>query len=139
MAVATAPTTEMCGNDLYRGYDGQITEQPTWMVMDAVRLAGVTPTERGFRIAPHLPFAPFSLRLPRVGVATSARAIRGYVVTEADGPVELEVHVPTASGLVHAWAGTHAVPHKLGGGSVVFQVTAHTGAPADWAVTWTGD
>jgi hypothetical protein len=134
-----ATHTEMCGNDLYRGYDGQITEQPTWMVMDAVRLAGVTPTERGFRIAPHLPFAPFSLRLPRVGVATSARAIRGYVVTEADGPVELEVHVPTASGLVHAWAGTHAVPHKLGGGSVVFQVTAHTGAPADWAVTWTGD
>ena len=33
---ATHPAN--CGNDLYRQYDGQITEQPTWMVMDARRL-----------------------------------------------------------------------------------------------------
>ena len=75
---------EQCGNDLYRDYDGQITEQPTWMVMDAIRLAGITPTAAGYRIAPHLPFETFSLRLPRIGVAASPGMLRGYVrVVEA--------------------------------------------------------
>src|SRR3954467_1869475 len=32
-------------------HSGQITEQATWMVMDAIRMAGITPTRRGFHIA----------------------------------------------------------------------------------------
>src|SRR5256714_4602026 len=41
-----------CGVSLSTSYDGQITEQPTWMVMDAIRLAGATPTQSGYRIPP---------------------------------------------------------------------------------------
>ena len=44
-----------CGNGLGTSYEGQITEQPTWMVMNAIDLAGVTPLEDGFAITPHLP------------------------------------------------------------------------------------
>jgi hypothetical protein len=36
-----------CGVPLFDQYNGQITEQPTWMVMNATRLAGVTPTGAG--------------------------------------------------------------------------------------------
>ena len=61
-----------CGVGLYSDYAGQITEQPTWMVMDAVNLAGVTATQSGFRIIPHL--GRFSLRLPRVGVERTEAA-----------------------------------------------------------------
>ncbi len=133
-----ASKPEQCGNDLYRQYDGQITEQPTWMVMDAVRLAGVTPTKAGYRIAPHLPFARFSLRLPRVGVAAESRQLRGYVRPEQAGPIELRVALPrgVASASLVTWADGRRVRHRGGRGFVVFHVTASAGAAADWAVTW---
>lgn len=38
------------GNGPGTTYEGQITEQPTWMVMDAIRLAGVTPVEDGYDV-----------------------------------------------------------------------------------------
>jgi Glycosyl hydrolase 36 superfamily, catalytic domain/Glycosyltransferase family 36 len=127
-----------CGNDLYRQYDGQITEQPTWMVMDAIRLAGITPTRRGYRIAPHLPFSPFSLRLPRIGVAARSTQLRGYVRPVEPGPVELRVKVPpdVIPGSVVVWAGRRAVSFRLVAGSVVFPLRGRTDSVAEWAVTW---
>lgn len=124
-----------CGNDLYRTYDGQITEQPTWMVMDAIRLAGVTPTSAGFRIAPHLPFDGFSLRLPRVGVAASPGELRGYVRVEQTGPLELRVRVPSKRG-VRTWVNGSSVPRRLKRGYAVFHLDASNDAATDWAVTW---
>ena len=127
-----------CGNDLYRQYDGQITEQPTWMVMDAIRLAGVTPTRRGYRVAPRLPFRRFSLRLPRIGVAAGAGQLRGYVRPVESGPIELRVRLP--DGLmpraVTAWAGGRAVEHRLAGRTVFFRLQGRADSAADWAVTW---
>jgi Glycosyl hydrolase 36 superfamily, catalytic domain/Glycosyltransferase family 36 len=127
-----------CGNDLYRQYDGQITEQPTWMVMDAIRLAGITPTRRGYRIAPHLPFSRFTLRLPRIGVAARSTQLRGYVRPVESGPVELRVRVPpdVIPGSVVVWAGRRAVAFRLVAGSVVFHIRGRTDSAADWAVTW---
>ena len=127
-----------CGNDLYRQYDGQITEQPTWMVMDAIRLAGITPTRRGYRIAPRLPFGRFSLRLPRIGVAARAGQLRGYVRPVESGPLELRVQVPpdvVPASLV-VWAGRRAVAFRLVSGSVVFRLRGRADSAADWAVTW---
>jgi hypothetical protein len=126
----------MCGNDLYRAYDGQITEQATWMVMDAVRLAGITPTAAGYRIAPHLPFEGFSLRLPQVGVAAGPGVLRGYVRVERAGEVELRVRVPRGARKVLAWVGGAAVSRRVVGGFVVFRVGGVAGGVADWAVTW---
>jgi hypothetical protein len=39
------------------------------MMMGAIRLAGITPTEAGYTIAPHLRFRHFSLRLPQIGIS----------------------------------------------------------------------
>jgi hypothetical protein len=131
---------ERCGNDLYRQYDGQITEQPTWMVMDAIRLAGITPTEKGYRIAPHFPFARFSLHLPYIGVSRRGRELRGYVRAQETDAVELQVRLPrgvdSAAIVVHA--NGRPVAHRIAGRSVVFRLRATAGAVANWAVTWGG-
>jgi hypothetical protein len=127
---------ERCGNDLYRQYDGQITEQPTWMVMDAIRLAGITPTATGYRIAPHLPFVRFSLQLPYIGVSRSARGLRGYVRPQETDTIELRVRLPRGVDGIAARASGRAVAHRQAGRFVVFRVKATAGAAADWAVTW---
>jgi hypothetical protein len=129
---------ERCGNDLYRIYDGQITEQATWMVMDAIRLAGITPTKTGYRIAPHFPFRRFSLRLPQVGIAGAARHLRGYVRVQQTGPLRLRVELPrgVASTSARTWVDRHEVPHTTTIRSVTFRLPAHADSPVDWAVTW---
>ena len=130
---ASRPAT--CGIPLYSDYDGQITEQPTWMVMGAVNLAGVTPTERGYRIIPHL--RRFSLRMPRVGVARQPGRLRGYFRTEARSRLVLRVGgVPRGARGVIAWANGRSVAHRTSQGLVVFSLPTRRGRPADWAVTW---
>jgi Glycosyl hydrolase 36 superfamily, catalytic domain/Glycosyltransferase family 36 len=129
---------ESCGTGLSQTYSGQITEQPTWMVMDAIRLAGVTPTGRGFDIAPHLPFARFSLRLPQIGVAAERSRLRGYVTPLRDGSMELDVHPPPgadAATLV-TWANGRRVRHSLAGTAARFRVPGAAGKRTDWALTW---
>ena len=102
-------------------YDGQITEQPTWMVMNAVSLAGITPTEAGYAIAPHLPFTRFSLRLPEVGLAARPGLLRGYLVTQRTTSLELEVRIPAGARTrtIVSWAGRGRVRHRVAHGSVV--------------------
>ena len=129
---------ESCGTGLSQVYSGQITEQATWMVMDAIRLAGITPTREGFAIAPHLPFARFSLRLPQIGVASERRRMRGYVTPLEDGPVQLDVTPPATAdaGTLVAWANGRTVPHAISGSAVRFSVPGSAGARSDWAITW---
>src|SRR5439155_665820 len=99
---------DFCGVSLTTSYEGQITEQPTWMVMDAIRLAGVTPTGAGYRIAPRYPFNRFSLRLPQIGVASEARRLRGYVTPQRAGPMQMSVQLPPGvnAGTLKTWSGT---------------------------------
>jgi hypothetical protein len=132
--------TDFCGVSLSTAYQGQITEQPTWMVMNAIRLAGITPTEAGYRIAPRFPFARFSLRLPQVGVASESTRMRGYVTSRPGGSMQMEVELPagTPTGSLKTWADGRAVPHKLKGDSAVFTLRAAANRPADWAITWGG-
>jgi hypothetical protein len=128
-----SPQPEMCGTGLSSAYDGQITEQPTWMVMDAIRLAGITPTQGGLDIAPHLPFRRFSLRMPQVGIASEKGRMRGYLRRVARGPLTLTVHVPAGVALrrVRTWSGAKRVRHTVSGRVVRFTITG-----TDWAVTW---
>ena len=129
---------ERCGTGLSQAYDGQITEQPTWMVMDAIRLAGLTPTKAGYDIAPHFPFSHFSLRLPRIGIASETGRMRGYVTPEGGGPLELTVHLPagTSGAAARTWADGRVVAHRSAGSVVRFKLAARPGAATDWAVTW---
>jgi hypothetical protein len=127
---------DYCGNGLGTTYEGQITEQPTWMVMNAVRLAGVTPVEDGFDVTPHLPMRTFSLRMPYVGVAQRPGLLRGYVRPVAGGRVAMHVALPpggTSRGL-RTYADGRLVPHSVRGGLVTFVLPTRPGRAADWAV-----
>jgi hypothetical protein len=128
---------ENCGIGLSTGFDGEITEQPTWMVMDAVRLAGVTPVQGGYQVTPHLPMTAFSLRLPDVGVAQDTGVVRGYVRTRRAATLLMHVALPPGGSpaSVQAYANGQPVASSLTAGQVVFRLPARAGQPADWAVT----
>jgi hypothetical protein len=135
---------ESCGTGLSQTYSGQITEQATWMVMDAIRMAGITPTRLGFQIAPHLPFAHFSLRLPQIGIASETRRLRGYVKPVQAGSMRLDVRLPAGArpASIVTWANGRRVRHTRAGRVVRFRIPGRAGARSDWAITWrprTGD
>jgi hypothetical protein len=126
-----------CGNGLSTSYEGQITEQPTWMVMNAINLAGITPLEDGFEVTPHLPMSKFSLRLPRVGVAAQPGKLRGYLVVSTRSVLQMHVQLPAGVSAAHAvaFANGRKVRSRVRGGLVLFSLPARANRPADWAVT----
>ena len=77
-----------CGIDLDHTYAGQIMHQPAWTLYATTRLAGITPTARGYRFTPRLPLRRFSLRLPRVGIEVRPGSVRGYVRPSAGGALD---------------------------------------------------
>ncbi len=127
---------QLCGNALSADFDGQNTEQPTWMVMDAIRLAGVTPTGSGFLITPRLPLRRFSLRLPDVGVASAPGLTRGYVRVQRSGTLTMTVALPVGAHgqAVAAFADGRRVRARARHGLVAFPLRAVAGRTADWAV-----
>ncbi|MBV9214392.1 MAG: hypothetical protein JOZ25_12195 [Actinobacteria bacterium] len=128
---------DFCGVSLSTAYAGQITEQPTWMVMDAIRLAGVTATQAGYRIAPRYPFTRFSLRFPQVGVAAERGRLRGYFRPQRGGSVQLTVELPAGTHTsVIAWSGGRKVARSVDGRTVVFRIATRSRRLTDWAVTW---
>ena len=130
---ATHP--DRCGIPLYNDYSGQITEQPTWMVMGAIHFAGVTATQTGFDVDPHL--AGMWLRLPDVGVQRTTRFVRGYVRVARTGRLVMSVGgFPARARGLRAWAGGRAVALRRSGTRVRFTVNARAGRVADWAVSW---
>jgi len=100
------------------------------------RAAGIEPTAAGYRIAPHLPFERFSLRLPDVGVARARGVLRGYVTPRRSGALEMEVRVTARPGeVLTVWVQGRPVTRKVVGDVVRFRLPARAGRPADWAVT----
>jgi hypothetical protein len=111
------------------------------MVMDAIRLAGITPTGAGFDIAPHLPFGRFSLRLPQIGIASEPGRMRGYITPQQSGSMQLDVKPPpdADSASLVTWANGRRVSHTISGSSARFRVPGSAGARTDWAITWTAN
>ena len=84
-----------CGGVLgITSYEGQNTEQPEWMVMDALNLAGVTPTLSGFRISPHFPFAGLLGAVPDHRGERRCQPAFGLRPPVASGHLVLQVAVP---------------------------------------------
>ncbi len=118
-----------CGGVLgITDYEGQNTEQPEWMVMDALTLAGVTPTELGYRISPHLPSSSFSVRFPTIGVAGKNGALDGYVHPLATGRLLLQVAVPHGAREVECQVNGSVVRGKASSGWVTFSVVGQRNA-----------
>ncbi|MFL5822183.1 MAG: GH36-type glycosyl hydrolase domain-containing protein [Solirubrobacteraceae bacterium] len=131
-----SPHPSYCGNGLGTSYEGQITEQPTWMVMNAIHLAGLTPVRDGYDVIPHLPMRSFSLRLPDMGVAQGDRVLRGYVRAVQGGSVVMHVALPPGARLkrLRTYAAGRLVAHSVRGRLVVFRLPTRAGRAANWAV-----
>src|ERR1700722_15544110 len=104
------------------------------MVMDGIRLAGITPVEDGFLVTPHLPMAKFSLRLPDVGVAAAPGSLGGYVTPVAGGVLTMTVAAPAGHGRLYAFADGRRVRFTRAGADVAFRLATAGGRPAEWAV-----
>jgi hypothetical protein len=134
---ATAP--ERCGIEFLldqtdHAYNGQITHQPAWGLLAALRLAGIEPDRRGYSFAPVLPLRRYTIDLPRVGVAVERRRMSGYVRTESRAPLALRLDPPhhLDRRRTRVLVDGRAVPFRLRGGSAV--VKARPGS--DHLVRW---
>jgi hypothetical protein len=58
-------------------WEGQLTEQPSLIVMGLLTLAGLQPTPSGFVIDPQLPTKYFNVQFPMVGLSRSKKSLRG--------------------------------------------------------------
>jgi hypothetical protein len=117
-------------------WTGSIAEQPTWMVMNALRLAGLSAHRDGFRIDPHFPFDDFAVSFPRVGIEQRGSRLRGYFIVEADGPLALRVRLPDGAGPARASANGRDAAVTIENGEAHFVLPARAGQKADWAVQW---
>ena len=128
-----SPDPAVCGAGLTTGYEGQITHQPAWSLFDAIRLAGIEPTEAGFQIRPELPFRSFSLRLPEIGVTYRPGLASGYVVSAGRGKLTIEVQ-PPSGGRWLAFAGDRPARISSHDGMLSFELTVTPGAAASWEI-----
>jgi hypothetical protein len=117
-------------------YEGQNTEQPEWMVMGALTLAGVTPTQSGYQVSPHFPFPDFSVRFPTIGVSGAAHELRGYVRPLASGRLIMRVAVPRGATDVTCAVDGSAVRATVSSTWASFPVTAGRDRSVEWSVTW---
>ncbi len=126
-----------CGGVLgITDYEGQNTEQPEWMVMDALALAGVTPTEQGYKVSPHLPLSTFSVRFPTIGVDRQPRALAGYIRPLATGRLMVQVAVPRGASRVVCEVNGTVVRPMVSPGWVTFPVPGQKNRSVGWSVTW---
>jgi hypothetical protein len=123
----------LCGAGLTTSYAGQIMHQPAWSLFDAIRLAGITPTEAGYAISPELPLRSFSLALPQIGVAYSSTGAHGYVVTAARQTLTMTVR-PPAGGRWRVFADGRQTPATLHSEMLVFRLPARPGRHAVWSL-----
>ncbi len=126
-----------CGGVLgITSYEGQNTEQPEWMVMGALNLAGVTPTLSGYRISPHFPFADFSVRFPIIGVSGRSSTLSGYVRPVPGGHLVLQVAVPRGATDVTSEVDGATVRAAVSPGWANLRVSALSDQLVDWSVSW---
>jgi len=118
------------------GWPGQNMHQPAWGLFATIKLAGIEPTGRGYRIDPHLPMDAFALRLPLVGVEYARKTVRGYLRPEASGRLTLEARPPAeTAGPLEVRVDGRPVEHALEDGRVVFELQGHRGQAVDWSIT----
>jgi|GEM_PF-1188487 len=126
-----------CGGVLgITNYEGQNTEQPEWMVMGALTLAGVSPTESGYQVSPHFPFSDFSVRFPTIGVSGQSDSLRGYVHPSATGELVMQVAVPKGATGVTCKVDGSVVRATVSSKWATFSLPVERNQSVDWSVTW---
>ena len=129
-----SPTQSECGAGLTTGYEGQVMHQPAWSLFDAIRLAGITPTEAGFEIRPALPMRTFSLGLPEIAVAYGRAGAHGHVVIATRETLTMRVAPPAGDHGWRVYANGRPTRAVLRAGMLVFELPARPGHAASWTI-----
>ncbi len=102
-----------------------------------MEIVGVAGTRDGMRITPRLPTETFTVEWPRLRVHSTPSLIEGQVVASADGPLVMEVALPSglqSTPAVRVTVNGTATASTLDEDIVRFVVPAHAGVPARWQV-----
>jgi hypothetical protein len=131
-----APDPSQCGVGLSTSYDTQIPHQDAWTLWDLIELAGISSTENGFRIVPHLPMKRFDVRFQGAGVASAPGLLRGYLRPQASSNLVMLVAPPpgTKPHDAIAFANGKRVRSQIQGGLIRFVLRTTAGRAANWAV-----
>lgn len=118
----------------YPALNSHMHTAPLRALMDIVGISG---TGDGLRITPRVPTDTFTVVWPRLQVRSTASSIAGQVVAAADGPLAMQVALP--SGLrdapaVRVTATGVPVPASVVAGVAHFTLPAQGGRPAAWEI-----
>jgi hypothetical protein len=108
--------------------------QPAWSLFDAIRLAGIMPTQAGFEIRPALPMRTFLLGLPDIAVGYGRASAHGYVVIAARQTLTMRVAPPAGGRSWRVYANGRPTRAALRGGMLVFGLPATPGRAASWTI-----
>lgn len=100
-------------------------------------LLGVEGTSDGLRITPRVPTETFSVHWPRLGIESQPTSMSGYVVTESDGPLVLDVALPSrlsARARVTAEIDGRRESLDVVRGRVRISLVAARGLAAEWSL-----
>jgi hypothetical protein len=131
-----APDPSQCGVGLSTSYDTQIPHQDAWTLWDLIELTGISSTEHGFRVVPHLPMQKFDVRFQGAGVASAPGLLRGYLRPQASSSLVMLVAPPpgTKPRNTIAFANGKRVRSQVEGGLIRFVLRTTAGRAANWAV-----
>ena len=108
--------------------------QPTWSLFDAIRLAGITPTESGMQIVRSFPSAPSRWRCPMSASPTPAPSPAATSSPPVTGPITMAVTPPGG----RRWrvdVNGRAVSAARRGGLLTFTMAMRPGRRAGWEIT----
>jgi hypothetical protein len=100
-------------------------------------IVGVSGTRDGLRITPRVPTETFAVEWPRLRVQYAPFAVEGAVAGSSDGPVVMEVALPSglrAAATVRVTADATQVTSTVEAGTVRFVLPARADIPVTWRV-----
>ncbi|MEW6442188.1 MAG: hypothetical protein AB1640_14720 [bacterium] len=105
-------------------------------LLDVIRLAGIEPAGDRIRVAPALPFAEFSLRLPLIGVAYLPDRARGYYNPVAGGTFRFSVRLPRqlSAGGYDLFVDGKRAEAVQGEGELLFEAEGEPGKRITWEI-----
>jgi hypothetical protein len=118
----------------YPALNAHMHTSPLRALMD---LAGVAGTRDGLRITPRVPTEAFTVEWPRLQLRSTPHVMTGAVVAAADGPLVMEVALPSglrAAAEVRVTVDGRAADATVTAGIVRFALPAHAGAAVSFRI-----
>ena len=106
-------------------------------VFDTVKLSGVQPTQDGYTIAPHWPFAHFSWESAVVGVTYDSGSAHGYIRPVGSGGITMRVALPRgAAAPIGLRVSGRKAAVTVSGRFATWRMNAAAHQEATWRLGW---